>query len=367
MQALNEIVELLSVYSSSNTTEDYVALLDGVGYVVLKLKEELWRKQQHRKQKNKKAQSNRTAANAPWQGLPNVATMSLADLPSSTLRSHLKPGLVASADAEHPSDSNLRLDMIGRPSGPDRRSEATTIDCESSTPKTDAGLAKEDVGAATRDKLKQEIEHCKNYYRGKNFVVHSDERSETVYPNEINRFFSHFQEGEWLTNFNVMPLIFSFGWPATTLVLHSSYTSFAASKNTNQQSTPRVRWPLGSNHDRVILPCCFQNHWTLFDVDLKRSFIRQYDSLAGDVAKSAEVVSAIKERLTNAMEGWQSQKQDFATGNGVSEDAHSFPFLFVTADGRRHLNSKGTILTVEFTWYTMQIVSPPIETPWGSR
>ena len=299
----------------------------------------------------------------PVAGLPNVATMSLADLPSSTLHSQLKPGLVESADAEHLSDSNLRLDVIGRPSGPDRRSEATTIDCESSTPKTDAGLAKEDVGAATRDKLKQEIEHCKNYYRGKNFVVHSDERSETVYPNEINRFFSHFQEGEWLTNFNVMPLIFSFSWPATTLVLHSSYTSFAASKNTNQQSTPRVRWPLESNHDRVILPCCFQNHWTLFDVDLKRGFIRQYDSLAGDVAKSAAVVSAIKERVTNAMEGWQSQKQDFATGNGVSEDAHSFLFLFVTADGRRHLNSKGTILTVESTWFTMQIVSPPIETP----
>lgn len=76
------------MYSKSNTAEDYVALLDGVAYVVLKVKEELWRNQQHQKQKNKKVQSNRTAANAPWQGLPNVATMSLADLPSSTLRSH---------------------------------------------------------------------------------------------------------------------------------------------------------------------------------------------------------------------------------------------------------------------------------------
>lgn len=83
--------------------------------------------------------------------------------------------------------------MIGRPSEPDRRSEATTIDCESRTPKTDAGLAKEDVRVATGDKLKQEIGYCKNYYRGKNFVVYSDKSSETVYPNKINRFFSYFQ------------------------------------------------------------------------------------------------------------------------------------------------------------------------------
>ena len=189
------------MYSRSKSTEDYVALLNGVGYVVLELKEELWRKQQHRKKNNKKSHSNRRATNAPGQDFPNVATRSskpvfLADLPSSTLRSHLKPGLVQSTDSEHQSDSNLRLDVIGQPSGPDQRSEATTIDCESSTPRTDAGPAKEDIGAATRDKLTQEIEYCKNYYRGKDFVVYSDELLETVYPNKINRFFSYFQEGE---------------------------------------------------------------------------------------------------------------------------------------------------------------------------
>lgn len=69
----------------------------------------------------------------------------------------------------------------------------------------------------------------------------------------------------------------------------------------------RVRWPLRRDHDHVILPCCFERHWTLFDVDLKRNVIREYDSLAGDVSKSGELVSAIKERLAYAMDGWEAK------------------------------------------------------------
>ena len=181
-----------------------------------------------------------------------------------------------------------------------------------------------------RAELKQAIERCKESYRGKTFVVSGDERSETVLPDEIDRLFSCFQEGEWLANFNLMPLLFSFRWPSTTLVLHSSYTSFTALKNGNQQSSIRVRWPILRDHDRVILPCCFQSHWTLYDVDLKRSSIRHYDSLTRDVSKPEEIVSAIKERLAYAMEEWECLHGDFTTVSGVSED--SYPFVSPLGD-----------------------------------
>ena len=120
------------------------------------------------------------------------------------------------------------------------------------------------MGMPARDKLKQAIERCKESYRGKTFIVNNDERSETVLPNEINRFFSFFQEGEWLANYNLMPLPFSFRWPPTTLVLHSSYTPLIALK------TGVVQWPIRHDHDRIILPCYFRGHWTLYDIDLKR-------------------------------------------------------------------------------------------------
>ena len=129
-----------------------------------------------------------------------------------------------------------------------------------------------------------------------------------------------------------MPLLFSFDWPSTTLVLHSFYTLFATLKDGNQQSNPKVPWPLDGNHDRVIIPCCFQSHWILFDVDLPSNLIRQYDSLAGDVSKLADVVSAIKVRLAHAMVGWESRNREFATVCGVSEDSHSFISFLITTE-----------------------------------
>ena len=41
-----------------------------------------------------------------------------------------------------------------------------------------------------------------------------------------------------------MPLLLSFRWPSTILVLHSSYTSFTELKKGSQQSSTRVWWPI---------------------------------------------------------------------------------------------------------------------------
>jgi len=318
-------VELLSAYSKSNSRGNYVILLDSLEHVTMKLKEQARQEQQRQKKKHKQLQFNHGATNVSLQNSPNVNTrsreaVSMDDLSSLTLRSHLESGVLMSEISQKPSVSDQETIIVGRPPAPDSQSDVTAVPCESSTTTTDAETTRTDVGIPTRDKLKQEIQRCEHQYRGKTFVVNGDERSETVNPDEISYFFSRFQQGEWLTNFNLMPLLFSFNWSKTTLVLHSSYASF---KSSNQQSNLKVRWPLSRDHDRIILPCCFQSHWTLFDVDLKRTVIRQYDSLAGDISNS-EVVLAIKERLVHAMAGWENQNRGFTAVNGVSEDFHFF-------------------------------------------
>lgn len=242
------------------------------------------------------------------------------DIASLTLRSHSKPRILMSEISQKPSVSDQETVIVGRSSAPDSSSNVAAVPCEKFTTTTDVETSRTAFEIPIQDKLKQEIQRCEYEYLGKTFVVNGDERSETVNPDEISYFFSRFQQGEWLTNFNLMPLLFSFNWSKTTLVLHSSYASF---KSSNQQSNLKVRWPLSRDHDRIIVPCCFQSHWTLFDVDLKRTVIRQYDSLAEDIPNS-EVVLAIKERLVHAMAGWENQSQGFTAVNGVSEDSHFF-------------------------------------------
>ncbi len=318
-------MELLSAYSKSNSKGNYVILLDSLENVTMKLKEQARQEQQRQKKKHKQLQFNHGATNVSLQNSPNMTTrsreaVSVDDLSSLTLSSHLESEVLMSEISQKPSVSEQETIIVGRPPAPDSQSDVTAVSCESSTTTTDAETTRTDVGIPTRDKLKQEIQRCEYQYRGKTFVVNGDERSETVNPDEISYFFSRFQQGEWLTNFNLMPLLFSFNWPKTTLVLHSSYASF---KSSNQQSNLKVRWLLSRDHDRIILPCCFQSHWTLFNVDLKRAIIRQYDSLAGDISNS-EVVLAIKERLIHAMAGWENQNRGFTAVNGVSEDFHFF-------------------------------------------
>jgi len=344
-------VELLSAYSESNSWEHYVTLLSGLEYAVSELKEDTRQGKLRRKKKHDEVQFNRGTTNVPKQDFPNVATrsrkpVSTDDLSSVTLRSDCKPEPCVSEEED---DSIQKSIITVQPSNHDSRSEVTTVGQEGLSPKDNAGPATKEIGMTCREKLKEEIECCENRYCGEYFIVNGNERSETVSPEEIDRFFSRFQEGEWLTNFNLMPLLFSFNWPSTTLVLDSSYTSSVALKDGNRRSYPRVTWPLHDNHDRVIVPCCFQSHWTLFDVDLESKILRHYDSLAGDILTSADVVPAIKERLTHAMVGWENRTRDFATVSGVYEDFDSYMLLISALKVRRHLNNKRTILIAEYT------------------
>jgi hypothetical protein len=311
------------MYSKCNSREDYITLLDSLETLTTELREEIAHKRQRQKKtKQKETQFNHGPANIPQ--FPNVATrsrgaVSATNLSSLMLRSHLKPGPFPSDEAESPSVSQ-ETTIADQSSVAHNQSETTHSDHEDFTLKAEARPASTNTGVPARDKLKQEIERCEKTYRGKTFIVNGDERSETVFPDEISGFFSRFQEGTWLANFNLMPLLFSFRWAWTTLVLPSSYTS--ALKNGNQQSSTRVRWPLRRDHDRIILPCCIQDHWTLYDVDLKGNSIRHYNSLAEDISELEEVVSAIKERLAHAMHGWESPNRDFTIVSGVSEDSH---------------------------------------------
>ena len=253
--------------------------------MILKFKMKLWSKQQSQ---NEGLWFNHESVNAENS---NVMTRSLKsvllnDLSSLTLHSHLKSELLASANIKH--------QFI------DSQSEVTAVDHESSFMKVDELIMK-DVEVTIKKKLKQEIECCQNYYHRKTFIVNSDECSETVNSDEINYFFSCFQERKWLTNFNLMPLLFSFNWLSMTLILHSFYASFTTFNNSNQQSDLRIQWLLHDHHDCIIISCCFQSHWTLFDVNLKCNFIQQYDFMTEHVLKSAEVISVIKVWLTHAM------------------------------------------------------------------
>jgi len=263
---LNEIAELLFTYFRSNSRENYVKLLNSLEHVVIALKAETAQKQQRRKKKHTEAQFNREVASALNKGSSNVTTrsrrpMTMDPLTSLTLRSHMKPEpLDLSKEAKHRPVFDHNLNINDRPSVPNSPLKAITVVQKTFTPKeADAVPAMKNIGIPIEDKLRQTIKYCKDFYRGQSFIVNCDEYSETVNPNEINDFFSHFQEEEWLTNFNLMPLIFSLNWSSTTLVLHSSYISLAKFKNDSQKSNRR-RWPLDRNHDRVIVPCCFQSH-----------------------------------------------------------------------------------------------------------
>lgn len=315
-------MEVLSIYSKCNPKEDYITLLDSLEILTTELREEIV-ENRHRQKKTKQKETHFNYGPANIPRFPNVATRSrgavlATNLSSLMMRSHLKPGPVPLDEPESPSISQ-ETTIADQSTVADNQSEPTHRDREDFTLKAEARPASTNTGVPARDKLKQEIERCQEIYRGKTFIVNGDECSGTVLPNEISGFFSRFQEGMWLANFDLMPLLFSFRWPWTTLVLPSPYTS--ALQNGNQHSSTRVRWPLRRDHDRIILPCCIQSHWTLYDVDLKGNSIRHYNSLAEDIPELEGVVSAIKERLAYAMHGWESLSRDFTILSGVIEDS----------------------------------------------
>ena len=207
---------ILSTYSKSNSREDYITLLDNLEILTTELREEIWPKGQRKKKTTQKeAQFNYGPAKILQ--FPNVATrsreaISATGLSSLMLRSRLTPVPFLPDQAE-PSSVPHETTITDRSNIADNQSERTRIDHRNSTLKTEARPAAKNTGMLARDKLKQEIERCKKFYWGKTFIVNGDERSETIYPDEIDRFFSLFQEETWLANFNLIPLLFSFRWP----------------------------------------------------------------------------------------------------------------------------------------------------------
>ena len=315
---LSEIVDLLSGFGESNPGE-FTELLDNLQREIEGLKEET-RQKQLRPKTNRTPRFSRGAADSRHQGASNAVTRSrslvLQNKPALTLRATLKsediPG-TSKPWAVSASNSSIN----SRPSVSRSVSEATAVARKDMT----VGGS---IDSAIGVKLKQRIQGCRDTFRGQSFIVTCDGHSETVNPVEIEDFFSRFQEGAWLSSFNLMPLIFSFDWPSTTLLLHSSYTSFPEIKNGNSKRIQTQRWPLDDNHDRVILPCCFRNHWTLFDVDLKNNSIRQYNSLVGDISELTGVISMIEERLAPVMEGRENTK--FTVEIGVRSFVHCLCF-----------------------------------------
>ena len=155
-----------------------------------------------------------------------------------------------------------------------------------------------------RIELSSELENCKNRFRSKCFIVNCGDNLENIHPMEIDGFFSAFEESKWLTDRQLMPLLFSLNWPTTTLVLHSSFlldSSILDGKS-------RVPWPSRSDHDRIILPCCFKNHWTLFDIDLKSGSVKNYNSLIQEDIPE-ELIAVIKQQL--AYVGERDQRREF--------------------------------------------------------
>ncbi len=291
----------------------------------MKLKEQARQEQQRQKKKHKQLQFNHEITNVSLQNFSNMITrsretVSVNDLSSLTLSSHLKSEVLMSEISQKSFVSEQKIIIVDRSSASDSQFDVTAVSCESSITTTDVEITRTNVGISTRNKLKQAIQRCEYQYREKTFVVNDDERSKIVNSNEISYFFFRFQQREWLTNFNLMSLLFSFNWSKTTLILHSFYASF---KSSNQQFNLKMRWSLSRDHDRIILSCCFQSHWTLFDVNLERVIIRQYDSLAEDISNS-EMMLIIKERLIHVMTEWENQNRGFIAVNEISENFHFF-------------------------------------------
>ena len=169
-----------------------------------------------------------------------------------------------------------------------------------------------------RIELNSKLVSCKNRFRSSDFIVNCGDNLEDIQPREIDGFFSAFEESKWLTDRQLMPLLFSFNWPTTTLVLHSSYLQEASILD-SKPSSERIPWPSRPDHDQIILPCCFKSHWTLFDIDLKSGTVKNYDSLMVDDSPK-ELILVIKQQL--AYIGERDQRREFKIEKPVYE-----PFL----------------------------------------
>jgi hypothetical protein len=167
----------------------------------MKLKEQARQKQQRQKKKHKQLQFNHEITNVSLQNFSNVITrsrktVSMNNLLSLTLRSHLKSEVLMSEIFQKSFVSDQKIIIVDQSSASDNQFNVTAVSCESFITTIDVEITRTNVEISTRDKLKQEIQRCEYQYCGKIFVVNDDERSKIVNSNEISYFFFHFQQRE---------------------------------------------------------------------------------------------------------------------------------------------------------------------------
>ena len=322
---MNEIRNLLLEYSKTHSSAQYITLLEQLGTMTSEFREEerlkgaeSWEERQGSSQSRRKTASEQLSftRGAASNLVPNVTTRSHKQL---SMDEEDSP-----EDAEHMSISDdAEQNALFEEAYVASTSEQQPLVAyrpfvtEPSESMTSAVGPTADPDDKIRIELNSELESCKNRFRSKSFIVNCGDNLEDIHPTEIDGFFSAFEESKWLTDRQLMPLLFSFNWPTTTLVLHSSY--LLDSSILDSKSSRRVAWPLRPDHDRIILPCCFNRHWTLFDIDLKSGSVKNYNSLIEEDVPE-ELIAVIKQQL--ACVGERDQRRDFKIEKLVYE-----PFL----------------------------------------
>ena len=286
---LSNIVELLSAFAKTNSKVKFTKLLNG-----LQLKIEEFRESpQKRKRRSKDLDKTNFNGAAPRQSLSNVVTRSQP----LVLRNEATPTptLLVNTRVGRESPGNEPGSAVESPSEP--------APIANETPPADANTKTDDeCFEMDRQDLAREVERCKERFRGETFFVSGDGYSETVIDTEIDGFFSRFGEDMYLSNFNLMPLIFSFDWPSTTLLLNSTCLGDQIIRDGGVAQ--KHRWSLNAKHHKLIIPYCSDHHWTLLEVDLTRQTVRQYNSRPGVLAQS--VIAFIEERIATARGGLET-------------------------------------------------------------
>jgi hypothetical protein len=131
----------------------------------------------------------------------------------------------------------------------------------------------------TTANLESAIQSWVDDLKGHGFVIRDeDERhEETINADEVKSYLARFQGHRCYSTFLVMPLIFSLDWPSEYLVLHSSILDGAKSHEIPLISLDSTR--LMPQHERIIVPCCYEHHWTLFSINLPEQTVHHYDSI----------------------------------------------------------------------------------------
>jgi hypothetical protein len=124
--------------------------------------------------------------------------------------------------------------------------------------------------------LSAAIQECQSVLDSKGFTITSETHNETILADEVSSFLQKFEVDGLFSTSIVTSLVFSFEWPPEYLVLHSSVLEHAESQVIPKSSY----WGLKTHHKKIIIPCCFKFHWTLFRIELDDRIIYHHDSMA---------------------------------------------------------------------------------------